>query len=87
MLDNAACVSEIMVCSLTHTILRQFLICRVMNSKKGKLTRLMYTQVLSNPVDIKRNCLSVHNVDIYTCHLLLPLYFTDSELNMPLLIF
>jgi hypothetical protein len=39
---------------LTHP-----LICRSVNSKKGKLTRLLYTHVSYNSADINRNCLWV----------------------------
>jgi hypothetical protein len=55
------------------------------NSKKGKLTRLLCTHVLSNPVDINRNCLSVRHGGISSCHELLSVPFRDSELNLTLL--
>ena len=43
---------------------RNLLICRLVNCKEGKLTRLLYTPVLSYPVDINRKCLSVRHDDI-----------------------
>ena len=68
-LDSGVWVAEIVSCSLTHIhSMRNILICRVVNSKKGKLTGLLYTQVLSNPVDINRNCLSVRHGAISSCH-------------------
>jgi hypothetical protein len=68
-LDSGVSVAEILVCSVTHTrSLRNILICRTVDSKKGKLTRLPYTPVLSSPVDINRNCLSVRHGAISSCH-------------------
>jgi len=56
-------------CVVWHTdSMINILICRFVNSKKGKLTNILYTQVLSNPVDINRNCLSVCHGAISSCH-------------------
>ena len=46
--------------------------------------RLLYTHVLSNLTDINRKCLSVSHDGISSCHELLSLPFTDSELNLTL---
>jgi len=68
-LNPGVCFAEIMACSMTQThSMINILICRLVNSKKVKLTRLLYPQVLSNPVDINRNCLSVRHDAISSCH-------------------
>jgi hypothetical protein len=58
-LNIGVCFPEIMGCSLAHPQYENLLICRVVNSKEGIFIRLMYTQVLSNPIDINKNCLMV----------------------------
>jgi len=69
MLYSGVWVAEIVVCCLTQIhSMRNILICRAVNSKKGKLTDLLYTPVLSNPVDINRNSLSVRHGAISSCH-------------------
>ena len=66
-LDTGVWVAEIMDCSLKHIHNIRNFICRFVNSKFRKLTRHLYTEVLSNPVDINRNCLWVRHVAIYRC--------------------